>query len=248
MTKRILCCMNQQTGGMCSVWLSSHEQPACGRDQLTHFEEREVTWGGPNLSEDQKHDAVSSGSGGTIRAGCCEQTIHTGSEKLNTSVYKEKTVMKDELFLVLQALLHTNTSTLPTHLTHMSSWKMQCSWNPETSASVLEHLTKWHHSQEWKKKGFKCVVQEDSREGAIRAADKQAGENRRRPEKMTSDKSSSESTVSRCVPVFIYVYAISSVSGVRPSTYAMKTTAERAFWPTVFLSQRGERFITTFWI
>lgn len=38
---------------------------------------------------------------------------------------------------------------------------------------------------------------------------------------MTSDKSSSESTVSHCVPVFIYVYAISSVSGGRPSIYAI---------------------------
>lgn len=63
-----------------SVWLSSHEQPACGRDQLTHFQEWEVTWGSLNLRKIQKHDTVSPDSGGTIRAGCCEQTIHTGTE------------------------------------------------------------------------------------------------------------------------------------------------------------------------
>ena len=195
MTKRILCCMNQQTGGMCSVWLSPHEQPACGRDQLTHFEEREVTWGGPNLSEDQKHDAVSSGSGGTIRAGCCEQTIHTGSEKLNTSAYKEKTVMKDELFLVLQALLHTNTSTLPTHLSHMSSWKRQCSWNPETSASVLEHLTKWHHSQEWKKKASNVLSKKTAgkvpSELQINKQEKTGGDRRRWPQTKVLQKAQS---------------------------------------------------------
>lgn len=33
-----------------------------------------------NLRKIQKHDTVSPDSGGTIRAGCCEQTIHTGTE------------------------------------------------------------------------------------------------------------------------------------------------------------------------
>lgn len=55
---------------------------------------------------------------------------------------------------------------------------------------------------------------------------------------MTSDKSSSESTVSHCVPVFIYVYAISSVSGGRPSIYAMQTSVESVLTHCFFISKR----------
>lgn len=67
--QNLLCCMKQQrAGGVFSVWLSSHEQPACGRDQLTCFQVRRHLR--PSECEQySKHCMVWPGSGGTMRAG-----------------------------------------------------------------------------------------------------------------------------------------------------------------------------------